>query len=86
MNRRKSPAPRRPKGPARGGLQSEYKTIDQNLPHVDPLFEDDDEPICILTVQLDGKSTQKISVYEEDDPRVIVERFGKQYKLSANAK
>lgn len=46
----------------------------------------DDEPICVLKIELDGEHAEEIKVYENDDPRKIVEQFGQQFNLSDNAK
>jgi hypothetical protein len=43
------------------------------------------EPICVLKVELDGDHTEKIKVYEGEDPELIVQRFGIQFNLSENA-
>jgi len=44
------------------------------------------EPICVLKVELDGDHTEKIKVYEGEDPAEIVDKFGDQFNLSDNAK
>ena len=46
----------------------------------------DQEPICVLKIELDGEHAEEIKVYENDDPRKIVEQFGQQFNLSDNAK
>lgn len=45
-----------------------------------------EEPICVLKIELDGAHVEEIKVYENDDPKVIVQKFGKQFNLSENAK
>lgn len=32
----------------------------------------EDEPICVLKIELDGQNVEEIKVFENDDPRVIV--------------
>ena len=48
--------------------------------------EDSDEPICVLKIELDGEHVEEIKVFENDDPREIVEKFGQQFNLSKNAR
>ena len=43
------------------------------------------EPICVLNIELDGENVEEIRVYEGEDPRVIVQKFGEQFNLSDNA-
>ena len=43
------------------------------------------EPICILNIELDSQNVQEIRVYEGEDPRVIVGKFGDQFNLSDRA-
>ena len=43
------------------------------------------EPICILNIELDGENVEEIRVYEGEDPRVIVKKFGDQFNLSDKA-
>lgn len=40
----------------------------------------------MLKIELDGEHAEEIKVYENDDPRKIVEQFGQQFNLSDNAK
>jgi len=49
-------------------------------------YEPAEEPICVLKIELDGAHVEEIKVYENDDPKVIVQKFGKQFNLSENAK
>ena len=42
-------------------------------------------PICVLSVELDGNNTEKLKVYEGEDPELVVRNFGKKYNLSDNA-
>jgi hypothetical protein len=44
------------------------------------------EPICVLKVELDGNHTEKIQVFHGEDPEIIVQKFGNEFNLSANAK
>lgn len=46
----------------------------------------DEEPICVLKIELDGEHAEEIKVYENDDPKRIVDQFGQQFNLSDNAK
>lgn len=39
-----------------------------------------------MKIELDGAHVEEIKVYENDDPKVIVQKFGKQFNLSENAK
>jgi len=43
------------------------------------------EPICVLNIELDGENVEEIRVYEGEDPRIIVQKFGEQFNLSDNA-
>jgi hypothetical protein len=43
------------------------------------------EPICVLNIELDGENVEEIRVYEGEDPRIIVKKFGNQFNLSDNA-
>jgi len=43
------------------------------------------EPICVLNIELDGENVEEIRVYEGEDPRLIVQKFGSQFNLSENA-
>ena len=49
-------------------------------------YEPLEEPICVLKIELDGAHVEEIKVYENDDPKVIVQKFGKQFNLSDDAK
>jgi len=42
-------------------------------------------PICVLSVELDGNNTEKLKVYEGEDPELVVQNFGMKYNLSDNA-
>ena len=44
------------------------------------------EPICVLQIELDGENVEEIRVFEGDDPKQIVGKFGDQHNLSSNAK
>jgi hypothetical protein len=35
-----------------------------------------EEPICVLKIELDGEHIEEIKVFENDDPKVIVNKFG----------
>ena len=39
-----------------------------------------------MKIELDGSHIEEIKVYQNDDPRDIVEVFGKKFNLSVNAK
>lgn len=45
----------------------------------------DEEPICVLKIELDGEHVEEIKVFEGDQPEEIVNRFGKQFNLSESA-
>lgn len=45
-----------------------------------------EEPICVLKIELDGEHIEEIKVFENDDPKVIVNKFGNQFNLSQNAR
>ena len=44
-------------------------------------------PICVLKIELDadGDNVEEIRVYDGDDPKAIVAKFGNQFNLSNNA-
>ena len=44
------------------------------------------EPICILNIELDGENTEEIRVHEGEDPIAIVGAFGDNFNLSDKAK
>ena len=47
----------------------------------------DEEPICVLKVELDGgQNVQLLRVYEGQIPEEIVEDFGAKFNISENAK
>lgn len=47
----------------------------------------DEEPICVLKVELDGgENIQHIKVYEGQLPEDIVDDFGRKFNLSERAK
>lgn len=47
----------------------------------------DEEPICVLKVELDGgENVQHIKVYEGQLPEDIVDEFARKFNLSENAK
>ena len=54
-----------------------------NLTSYLPVVE---EPICVLKIELDGEHIEEIKVFENDDPKVIVNKFGNQFNLSQNAR
>jgi hypothetical protein len=43
------------------------------------------EPVCVLKVELDGEHTEKIKIFADQDPREIVAQFGEEFNLSDNA-
>jgi hypothetical protein len=48
---------------------------------------EDEEPICVLKVELDGgENIQHIKVYEGQLPEEIVDEFGRKFNLSERAK
>jgi hypothetical protein len=49
------------------------------LPSFLPVVE---EPICVLKIELDGEHIEEIKVFENDDPKEIVQKFGVQFNLS----
>jgi hypothetical protein len=49
--------------------------------------QEDEEPICVLKVELDGgENIQHIKVYEGQLPEEIVDEFGRKFNLSERAK
>lgn len=63
------------------------------MSHLDESFgrpqrnkNEDEEPLCVLKIELDGENVEEIKVFENDDPKEIVEVFGAQFNLSENAK
>jgi hypothetical protein len=49
--------------------------------------EMEEEPICVLKVELDGgENIQHIKVYEGQLPEEIVDEFGRKFNLSERAK
>jgi len=60
--------PRRSSRPGRGPHQQGVYPPDH---YIDPNLAED-EPICVLKIELDGQNVEEIKVYENDDPRVIV--------------
>lgn len=49
--------------------------------------QDEEEPICVLKVELDGgENIQHIKVYEGQLPEEIVDEFGRKFNLSERAK
>ncbi len=54
-----------------------------NLQSYLPVVE---EPICVLKIELDGEHIEEIKVFENDDPKEIVNKFGNQFNLSQNAR
>lgn len=49
--------------------------------------QDDEEPICVLKVELDGgENIQHIKVFEGQLPEEIVDEFGRKFNLSERAK
>lgn len=46
---------------------------------------DDDEPICVLKIELDGKHVEEIQVYRGQNPTDIVANFSRKFDLSDNA-
>jgi len=50
-------------------------------------IQEDEEPICVLKVELDGgENIQHIKVYEGQLPEEIVDEFGRKFNLSERAK
>jgi hypothetical protein len=41
-----------------------------------------EEPICVLKIELDGENVEEIKVFENDDPKEIVTKFGDNFNLS----
>lgn len=48
--------------------------------------EEEEEPICVLKVELDGEHTEQLRIFASKDPRETVEQFGVQFNLSEAAK
>ena len=46
----------------------------------------DEEPICVLKIERDISNIDEILVYENDEPEDIVEKYGRKFKLTENAK
>lgn len=42
-------------------------------------------PICVLSVELDGYRSEKLKVYEGEDPELVVQSFGLRHNLSESA-
>ena len=55
------------------------RTFNSQLPVVE-------EPICVLKIELDGENVEEIKVFENDDPKEIVTKFGDNFNLSQNAR
>jgi hypothetical protein len=56
-------------------------------PKPQPDLLQEDEPICVLKVELDGgENIQHIKVYDGQLPEDIVEDFGRKFNLSERAK
>ena len=51
------------------GSQQKRNNLHSYLPVVE-------EPICVLKIELDGEHIEEIKVFENDDPREIVQAFG----------
>lgn len=66
-----SPEQRQPVKSARGLP----RTFNSYLPVVE-------EPICVLKIELDGENVEEIKVFENDDPKQIVSKFGDDFNLS----
>lgn len=50
-------------------------------------FQQEEEPICVLKVELDGgQNVQLLRVYEGQIPEEIVDEFGQRFNVSENAK
>ena len=54
--------------------------------HTKYLAPEDDGPICVLKIELDGQHVEEIEIYKSDEPQALVQRFGEQFNLSENAK
>jgi len=52
----------------------------------DDMEQTDEDPICVLKVELDGEHTEQLRIYASKDPRETVETFGEQFNLSETAK
>ena len=52
----------------------------------DDMEQTEEEPICVLKVELDGEHTEQLRIYASKDPRETVETFGEQFNLSETAK
>lgn len=52
----------------------------------DDMEQTEEEPICVLKVELDGEHTEQLRIYASKDPRETVETFGEQFNLSEAAK
>ena len=47
----------------------------------------DEEPLCVLKVELDGgQNVQLLQVFEGQIPEEVVEDFGMKFNISENAK
>lgn len=46
----------------------------------------DNDPICVLKIELDGEHVEEIKLYRQDEPHELVQRFGEQFNLCENAK
>ena len=40
------------------------------------------QPLCMLQVELDGSSSERLTLYPGEDPVKVVDRFGAKYNLS----
>lgn len=50
-------------------------------------MQQEEEPICVLKVELDGgQNVQLLRVFEGQIPEEIVEEFGHKFNVSENAK
>jgi hypothetical protein len=65
--------------------KSPNNRVKSRVPILPP--QEDEEPICVLKVELDGgENIQHIKVYEGQLPEEIVDEFGRKFNLSERAK
>lgn len=63
-----------------------YNTVKKS-PNTLPPMQQEEEPICVLKVELDGgQNVQLLRVFEGQIPEEIVEDFGAKFNVSENAK
>jgi len=70
-------------GYAQPQVKSKGKEPTSTLPPADR----EEEPICVLKVELEGgQNVQLLKVYFGQIPEEVVEEFGEAYKISENSK